>query len=85
MNIELDGLREGEKFPFTSGHIIREIENKATDIRKMRDNIKAGLKEIPNILFADLVSNCCGRPIIEDTDLCSECNNHSEPINREDF
>ena len=32
------------------------------------------IKEIPK--KDEFVSNCCGISIIENTDLCSSCNNH---------
>ena len=32
----------------------------------------------------DMVSNCCGAIIYDDTDICSECKEHCEPFKDED-
>ena len=31
------------------------------------------------------VSNCCGKYQLEDTDICSECNEHSDEISTGDY
>ena len=28
----------------------------------------------------NMVSNCCGASVCEETDICSDCNEHCEPI-----
>ena len=32
-----------------------------------------------------MLSNCCNAPIIENTDLCSDCKEHCEPILKSKF
>ncbi len=33
-------------------------------------------KHLADMELAEIVSNCCGAPIIENTDICSQCGEH---------
>jgi hypothetical protein len=32
----------------------------------------------------DLISNCCGAPVYEETDICTDCGEHCDPIPESD-
>ena len=35
--------------------------------------------------LSEEVSNCCGEPVYEDTDICSSCKDHCKVVTREDY
>lgn len=41
-----------------------------------------------DIYYGDLdeyLSNCCGAPLLGESDICSKCKEHSEPMEREEW
>jgi hypothetical protein len=83
MNIELDGLRDGERFPFTSGKnpILNNLFKEQAKIFSPKND--EYLPDFRDELIYEGHSNCCDAPVMAETDICSACLEHCKIIYRD--